>query len=242
MGGDWNEIRSASEKKRGRHRSAGSFRCIRQFIRDMQMKELGFLGREWTWANNREGEEFVEERLDQIFISPKWSTQHPHVVVSHIPKQTSDHCLLLLNDKPQRQQAPKRFYFDKRFLELPNFEREVEQAWNIVQHGVPMYQVCSRIKCCRVALLKLKGQHILHSSVAINKIKGRMEKMQKEGNDRNWSEWKKLQGNLGEEYRKEEVFWQQKSRIQWLKKGDQTTKFFNAHAKKKEELYRETSK
>lgn len=143
----------------------------------MQMKEIGFLEREWTWANNREGKGFVEERLDRVFASPEWFIQHRHAVVHHVPKQTSDHYLLLLDDKPQIQHAPKCFYFDKRLLELSNFERGVEQAWDVMQHGVPLYQVCSRIKCCRVALLKLKGQHSLHSSSAINKLKGKLEEM-----------------------------------------------------------------
>lgn len=52
--------------------------------------------------------------------------------------------------------------------------------------------------------------------------------IQNEGGSRNWMEWHKLQRELGEKYRKEKLYWHQKSRIQWLKKGDQNTRFFHA--------------
>lgn len=51
----------------------------------------------------------------------------------------------------------KRFYFDKRYLEVPNFEQVVHKACNSSQAGNPMFQVCKKIKELRVALLKMRG-------------------------------------------------------------------------------------
>lgn len=57
--------------------------------------------------------------------------------------------------------------------------------------------------------------------------------MQLERRARNWSEWRQLQHKLGEKYRKEEVYWCHKFKIQWLQEGDQNTKFFHAYASRK---------
>lgn len=48
-------------------------------------------------------------------------------------------------------------------------------------------------------------------------------------------EWHKLQRELGEEYRKEELYWHQKSRIQWLKEGIKIRDFFILTPCKEEE-------
>lgn len=48
------------------------------------MVEIRFRGTEWTWANNRVGEAFVEEKLDRLFTSPEWNLQFPKAVVHHM--------------------------------------------------------------------------------------------------------------------------------------------------------------
>lgn len=63
-----NAIRSADEKQGGRLRSEPSFQNFKNFIDEMEMAELNFTGRSWTWANNQEEEGFVEERLDHFFL------------------------------------------------------------------------------------------------------------------------------------------------------------------------------
>lgn len=47
-----------------------------------------------------------------------------------------------------------RFYFDKRWIEKPGVEKVVRQAWEVETIGSPMFQVATRIKCCRLALLE----------------------------------------------------------------------------------------
>lgn len=151
--GDLNDIKEPGEKRGGLPRSDTGYRHFREFIKDMiNMGEIKFLGRLWTWANNREGEGFVEERLDRFFASPEWHYNHPQAVVHHVPKQASDHCLLVLEDKLSGLKVGRRFQFDMRLLDLPDFEYVVSNAWNRHQEGTPMYQVCERIKMCRVAL------------------------------------------------------------------------------------------
>lgn len=171
------------------------------------MEEVRYIGRDWTWANNRVGERFVEERLDRFFASPEWHYLFPKAVVHHVLKQSSNHCLLILEDNPVGHRAKSRFQFDKRLLDDPEFEEVVENAWNDHQQGTPMYQLCGRIRSSGIALLKLKSMIHMNSAQAISGIKRKMETMQCEGRKRNWIEWKMLKQELGEQYRRGEVYW-----------------------------------
>lgn len=80
------------------------------------MVEIRYSGREWTWANNRIGEGFVEERFDRFFASPDWIYNYSNAVGQHVQKQASDHCLLRLEMQPSSQMIKKRFYFDQRMF------------------------------------------------------------------------------------------------------------------------------
>lgn len=125
-------------------------------------------------GNNRGREGFVEERLDRFFAFLEWLCNYPNAMVHYIQKQTSNHCLLILEDNPPSFQTKKSFYFNKRMLALPNFENVLNKAWNVQQRGSSMFQVCKRIKTCRVALSKLKGMYHLYSGQVIRVIKGKI--------------------------------------------------------------------
>ena len=52
LGGDLNDIREQDEKRGGRVRPVSSYCTFQRFIENMEMQEIKFTGRQWTWANN----------------------------------------------------------------------------------------------------------------------------------------------------------------------------------------------
>lgn len=86
----------------------------RELIEKMEMEEIAFHRRGWTWANNGKEEGFLEVRLDRLFGSAQWLLDHPAAIVQHVERQSSDHSLLILDTKPEQMRRKARFYFDKR--------------------------------------------------------------------------------------------------------------------------------
>lgn len=66
------------------------------------MVEINFKRRKWTWANNRKGEGFIEERLDLVFGSDVWNMENEKVEVQHLVLHSSDHSMILLDTQPDQ--------------------------------------------------------------------------------------------------------------------------------------------
>lgn len=154
MGGDFNDIKDNSEKQGGRERLASSFVVFRNFISKMQMGEIKFKGEPFTWANNREGEGFIQERLDRFFGSKEWMLEKDTAEVKHYLKQASDHSCLILDTMPSRKKTNGRFIFASSWIKEPNSEQLVREAWAKQFQGSRMFQVKQRLKGCKLSFLQ----------------------------------------------------------------------------------------
>lgn len=74
--------------------------------------------------------------------------------MKHVNTYFSDHCMLVLDTKPEGITKRKQFYFDERWLGKPGVEEVIESAWTTDCIGSPMFQVAFKIKRCRMALLQ----------------------------------------------------------------------------------------
>ncbi|XP_071902586.1 uncharacterized protein [Coffea arabica] len=113
--GDFNDICSNGEKWGGRERSEGSFRDFNNFIAENELVDIRFVGVPWTWCNTWEGEREVKERLDRCLRSVGWMQIYENVTCEHIETEASDHCLLMVDTKPQQRRGKQRFFFDHRW-------------------------------------------------------------------------------------------------------------------------------
>lgn len=153
-GGDFNEIKNHEEKHGGIRRQESSFHDFRTFIADMGMGEIRFTGHTFTWANNREGEGFIQERLDRFFGSAHWMLTFDTAEVVHILRQASDRSLLMLDTKPQRVKTKSRFIFESTWAELPESEDLIKAEWCKAESGSRMYQVHLKLKRYKIIFIQ----------------------------------------------------------------------------------------
>ncbi|CAA0841468.1 Unknown protein, partial [Striga hermonthica] len=230
IGGDWNAICSVEEKRGGRKKNELELRGFNNFIAQMEMQEVLMTGHQFTWGNNRSGGDFIEEKIDQIFGSFNWLAAHPNARVESFCRSASNHRLLLLSTQFDYgiQKPKRRFYFDKRWLKMSGIRETVEKAWSLKKSGTPMYQVSEKIKETRLAILRWSSLFKKNRDREKDEISNRLERLSKQGDNRNWEEWYGLKRQMDDLIKKEEEYWQQNSRVSWLRHGDSNSKYFPA--------------
>ncbi|XP_071900933.1 uncharacterized protein [Coffea arabica] len=228
LAGDFNDIISNEEKWGGIYRQETSFQDFKQFINGNQLMDIGFTGHPWTWCNNWEDTGEIKQRLDRGLCSLSWSQVYENIVCRHIDSYASDHSILIIDTKPNSSRRRKRFYFDKTWLQKADIGDVIREAWQQETQGSRMYQVTSKIKNCRLALSKWKNRFQTNSRQKIENIQFQLSELKKStGSTRNGFK-ASLKRQLKDAYHEEEQYWQQKSRIQWLREGDKNTKYFHA--------------
>ncbi|GER52284.1 non-LTR reverse transcriptase [Striga asiatica] len=129
IGGDWNAIVDLSEKRGGRDKSLADMLSFQNFINQMSMVEVNMQGHKYTWSNNRSHEHFVEEKLDRVFGSLRWSSSHSSTVVLNCYQTASDHSLLVLISELTQIKPKARFIFNKQWIEKQDVMDVVKKAW-----------------------------------------------------------------------------------------------------------------
>ncbi|CAA0842854.1 Unknown protein, partial [Striga hermonthica] len=228
IAGDWNDIVNNEEKRGGVRRQESSFRGFRSFIHNMGMHEVEQKGAFFTWGNNREGDGYVEERLEKIFTSYDWMVAYPKMEVANFYRTASDHNVLMMDTDMEVGRYKKRFAFDKLWAKVDGVQDAVTPGWQIAVEGSAMYQVHQKIKSTRMALLAWHKPIHRNSEKAVITLTGKLEELIKGGHERNWEEWYDLKAELDRAHQEEEAYWRMKSRAMWLKEGDRNSRFFHA--------------
>lgn len=135
----------------------------------------------------------------------------------------SDHRPLITYFNSSGPKQRGLFRFNRSLTENPEVTELVDSAWN---HD-PLASVIEKVNSCRRSIIQWtkdrnkKANQVIHSTQtaldaalsASTPDTPRIEHLTK---------------TLHDAYREEEQFWQQRSRIQWLKDGDRNTCFFHA--------------
>lgn len=99
---------------------------FRQFLNDLELKELHLHGRLYTWSNERSHPTL--ERIDRIFVSLEWEERFSNCHLRSLSTDASDHAPLLLHTNVQPV-TRRRFRFESIWSRLPGYLDTVAAAW-----------------------------------------------------------------------------------------------------------------
>ena len=94
------------------------------------LTDLGFVGKRFTWCNERLEEQRTLVRLDRIVANEEWRRIFPEAMVHHVSMIASNHCHLMMSMKKRNLNKPrkKRFFFEKMWTRDERCKEIVEMA------------------------------------------------------------------------------------------------------------------
>ncbi|XP_062088870.1 uncharacterized protein LOC133795435 [Humulus lupulus] len=165
------------------------------------------------------------ETLADHSSTPCWLNLFPQASLSNLEVTTSDHCPILLSPTAVRRMPTIRhFRFENAWLREPMCRKMVEDVW----HSHSAVPLLSKLDIC-ARELAVWGKDITGSfQKRINECQWRI-KLLKMNTDANSCRLLNEENNkLFEILTQKEVFWRQRSKMLWLKEGDNNSKFFHA--------------
>ncbi|GAU41845.1 hypothetical protein TSUD_177560 [Trifolium subterraneum] len=234
--GDFNVILGAHEH-RGRFPPARlPMDDFQSWTDAFQLFHLPTRGAVFTWNNGRGGSRHTEKRLDRAVCNQLWLDTCCVSSVSTLTNHKSDHFPLFLDFQLSNTTFASHFKFMRMWSLHPDCRNIILACWNNVIVGCPMYILSQKLKTLKEKLNAWNKENFgnVHDYVfnAKQNLHQIQDKIQLHGHTDDLLSEEKIASLIYEEaLNREEVFWQEKAKLNWHLEGDRNTKFFHRLAK-----------
>lgn len=131
--GDFNAVRRKDERFNSIfcEKTASDFN---NFIHEMGLIDMKMGGHRFTCFRNQD---LKLSKLDRFLLCPTFLNIFPHISVTALPRELSDHCPILLSTS-RKDFGPAPFRFFNSWMARDGFEKAFISSWNnFVGYGTP---------------------------------------------------------------------------------------------------------
>ena len=103
-----------------------------EVINKCQLRNLGYVGSDYTWSRRLGSRGWIRERLDRALVLTSWAESFPAMRLFHVATSVSNHYILVLKEtscKRKQSQRPKVWRFESMWLDDVRCEDMVQEAW-----------------------------------------------------------------------------------------------------------------
>lgn len=222
--GDFNDILENSEKVGGPPRWEGSFQNFRSFVSQSGLWDVKHSGKALSWRGKRYTH-FIKSRLDRSMANCSWTESFPHGRCKYLRFEGSDHIPLVTFFNNAERKKRGLFRFDRCLATKSEVRDLIANAWT--GQSSADEDVIAKLNRCRRELIQWSKEQNQNSCRLIKETQISLDDALSRliPNDELISQ---LSATLDKAYKDEELFWRQRSRIQWLHSGDKNSAFFHA--------------
>ncbi|GJZ37317.1 RNA-directed DNA polymerase, eukaryota, reverse transcriptase zinc-binding domain protein [Tanacetum coccineum] len=230
--GDFNVIMNTDECSNSFNIVDRDMDVFRRVLHSLELEDIVSYGMFYTWIQKRRNPEagFLK-KLDRVLGNASFLSSYASCFAKFLPYMTSDHCPAIIVYPDVKGFKPRSFRFMNFLTDKPEFLPTVKDNWYSEVHGFYMFVLAKRLKNMKKHLRnmnRLNGNVFDKVKVLREELKRVQNCLDKDPDCVHLREEEYVFCNAYKEAaRDEEMVLRQKTKIQWLKDGDQNSAYFH---------------
>ncbi|XP_062080429.1 uncharacterized protein LOC133785191 [Humulus lupulus] len=209
------------------------------------VEEMKLLGSYYTRSNNQDGNNRIFSKLDRVFINEDWLDTFPNVNAIANWEVVSDHCAIILKHISVHKNGLRPFRFFNMWTSHPQFKTTILASWNnpLPLEGCGLQQVSRKLQ--RLVFVLKRFNWRIVGDIVKQYEESKLLYQQAKSNlftDPKSQNLSEIERAAHLEFKKQEAayasYLYQKSKVDWLRFGDENSALFYADMKKRKALNR----
>ncbi|XP_058777191.1 uncharacterized protein LOC131651549 [Vicia villosa] len=231
--GDFNNVLTAQDRTGGKLVQVVEYADLENMMQITQLSEMDSVGDYYTWSN-RQVAGTIYSRIDRALCNVEWFLKYSDHVLNILPPNLSDHSMLYVKG-PKVQMRNNRFKFNNYLLEVAGFQEMAQNSWVKPVRGELMQALWLKLKRLKYAVKEF-SKNVGNIQTKIKETRDNLHTAQAAlASNRNGSnlieEIKGLSADLIIYHEFEVARLIQRTKINWIRDGDESSKFFFAYLK-----------